>query len=401
VGHRFPSFLPDGRHFLFYALGTRESQGVYLGSLDTMDARRLFDADGAAVFSPPNRVLFARQGALWAQPLDMTTLLPTGAALPIASQVLVHADYFAAVGLSASSTGTVAYRADAGKRQLIWFDRAGHRVGTVGNPDVSQPGAIRLSPDGRGVLLRRVVSGNMDAWVADTERAVLRRFTFDAATEYEATWSPDGSRVLFNSDRNGALDLFEKPLAGSGPETLLLQSPLQKIVNDWSPDGRYILYETQSPNLDLWALPLDGDKKPLPVAQTPFAEYGGRFSPDGRWISFCSDESGRSEVYIQPFPGPGSKTQVSSGGCTLPLWRHDGKELFYVGSTNRLMAVPITLNGSTVRAGAATALFEMPPLGQSNDEYDVSADGQRFLVNALVEDPSPITIILNWAARKK
>jgi len=401
VGHRFPWFLPDGRHFLFYATGTPESQGIYIGSLDKTDTHRLFDADGAAVFSPPNRVLFARQGALWAQLLDMTTLSPTGAPLPIASQASVSADFFAAVGLSASSTGTVAYRADAGKRQLVWFDRAGHRVGTVGNPDASQPGGVRLSPDGRSVLLRRVVSGNMDAWVMDTERAALRRLTFDPAKEYEAAWSPDGSRVLFSSDRNGALDLYEKPVIGSGPETLLLQSPLQKIVNDWSPDGRYIIYETQSPNLDIWALPLDGDKKPLPVAQTPFREHAGRFSPDGHWVSFCSDESGRNEVYVQAFPGPGSVTQVSSGGCTLALWRRDGKELFYVGLTNRLMAVPITLTGSTVKAGAATELFELPPLGQSNSEFDVSADGQRFLVNVLVEDPSPITIILNWAARKK
>jgi WD40 repeat protein len=386
---------------LFYAVGSPEGQGVYLGTLDSMETRRLFDADGAAVFSPPNVVVFARQGALWAQPLDMATLSPSGDALPIAGQVLVNIDYFGDVAVSASSTGTVAYRADAGKRQLVWLDRAGHRMGAVGDPDAAQLGAVRLSPDGRSVLIHRMQSGNTDTWLIETERAVLRRFTVDASKEYGAIWSPDGSRIAISSDRKGALDLYERPNAGSGPETLLLESSVQKIVHDWSPDGRYILYQTQSPNLDLWALPLAGDKKPLPLATTAFAESGARFSPDGRWVAYVSNEAGQDEVYVQPFPGPGSKSQISTGGGWFPVWRRDGRELFYVGPPNRLIAAPIRFSGSAVQAGTPAALFDLPPLSQSSFEYDVSPDGRRFLVNGLVEDPSPITIILNWVGRNE
>src|SRR5262249_10575345 len=156
--------------------------------------------------------------------------------------------------------------------------------------------------DGRLVLVHRMVSGNTDIWLIDTERGVPRRFTFDATQEYEAVSSPDGSRAVYSSDRKGTLNLYEKPITGTGPETLLLESTVHKVVHDWSRDGRYILYETQSPTRDLWVLPLEGDKKPIPVAQTPFTEALAQFAPDSRWIAYDSDESGQAEVYVQPFP---------------------------------------------------------------------------------------------------
>ena len=198
TGHRFPHFLPDGRHFLFFSLGPPESQGVYLGSLDSMDARRLFGADGAAVFAPPDYVVFPRQGALWAQRLDSNTLEPVGDGLPVAKRVAIDPNLFANVALSASAAGPVAFRASGAERQLIWLDRSGQQIGTVGQPDADQPFDIHLSPDGRSVAFRRMAGGNVDVWVMEIARGILRRFTSDAARDYEidlvAGWEPH--RVL-------------------------------------------------------------------------------------------------------------------------------------------------------------------------------------------------------------
>jgi Tol biopolymer transport system component len=400
-GHRFPRFLPDGRHFLFFALGTPESQGVYLGSLDSMEARRLFEADGAAVFVPPDLALFPRQGALWAQRLDPDTFEPVGDSLPVAKSVAVDSNLFANVALSASSAGVVAYRASGVQGQLTWFDRSGRQIGTVGGRDMDQPADFRLSPDGRSVSFRRAISGNVDVWLMEVARGVLRRFTSDGAREYEAIWSPDGSRIAFSSDRQGVLDLYEKPVAGAGAESLLLASPEHKNIYDWSFDGRFILYASQNPKTgeDLWALPLDGDRKPLPVAQTAFQEVDGRFSPDGRWIAYMLNESGRNEIHVQPFPGPGAKLQISTNGGSNPQWRRDGREIFFLGPDNRLMAVPVMLaaNGSTVEAGTPVALFATRP----GSEFAASPDGQRFLINTSLEDAAipPITVLLNWKPR--
>jgi serine/threonine protein kinase len=401
TGHRFPRFLPDGRHFLFFALGTPESQGVYLGSLDSMDARRLFQADGAAVFAPPDQVLFPREGALWAQRLDPDTLEPVGDSLPVAKSVAVDPNLFANVALSASAAGPVAYRASGVQGQLTWFDRSGRQIGTVGGRDMDQPADIRLAPDGRSVAFRRMVAGNIDVWLMDIARGILRRFTSDPAREYETAWSPDGSRIAFSSDRNGVLDLYEKAVDRAGAESLLLESPEHKNIYDWSLDGRYILYTSQSAKTgeDLWVLPLEGDRKPLAVAQTTFQEVNARFSPDGRWIAYATNESGRTEIHVQPFPGPGAKLQISTTGGNLPEWRRDGREIFYFGPGNRLMAVPVMLspNGTTLEAGPPVVLFAMRP----GSEFAASPDGQRFLINTVPEDAAtpPITVVLNWKPR--
>jgi Tol biopolymer transport system component len=247
------------------------------------------------------------------------------------------------------------------------------------------------------VSFRRTISGNVDVWLLEIARGVLRRFTSDGARDYESIWSPDGSRIAFSSDRKGVLDLYEKPVAGGGPESLLFESPEHKNLYDWSLDGRFILYGSQSPKTgeDLWALPLAGDRKPMPVAQTAFQEVDGRFSPDGRWIAYMLNESGRTEIHVQPFPGPGGRLQISTSGGRLPQWRRDGREIFYLGPDNRLMAVPVVLaaNGSTIEAGTPVALFGTRP----GSEVAASPDGQRFLINTTPDDATPpITVILNW-----
>jgi eukaryotic-like serine/threonine-protein kinase len=234
----------------------------------------------------------------------------------------------------------------------------------------------------------------------DAARATLRRFTVDPAADTIPIWSPDGNRIVFGSDRRaGNLDLYEKPVNGVQSEAILLESAADKTAHDWSPDGRFILYSSLDPKTrrDLWALPLFGDRTPLPFARTPSEEGGARFSPDGRWVAYTSDESGRNEIYVQPFPGPGPKMQISTEGGSNPEWRRDGQEVFYTNQDGpRLMAVPIALNGAAVDVGTPVALFSIPP-----GPYAVAPDGQRILVAAPSEQGSTITVVLNWAGAQR
>ena len=398
VGHRFPQFLPDGRRFLFLVQGTSESRGVYVGSLDSAETRRLLDGDTPAVFAPPSSLLFMRQEALLAQPLNLETGDLAGDPVPLAARVTIAPGGFNALAASASMAGPIAYRAHTGAVQLFWADRAGRQIGLVGQPDAGQPGQSSLSPDGRTLALTRTVNGNTDVWLMDLERNVVRPFTFETTRDVNATWSPDGRRIVFQSERAGVYDIYEKPADGTGTETLLLASPQAKIINDWSPDGRFILYQVQDPTTqnDVWVLPLTGDRKPFVVAQTQFAETGARFSPDGHWIAYVSNETGRSEVFVQPFPGPGGKIQISAGGGTVPQWRRDGREIYYLGPNNRVMAVPIAVTGTTLQAATPVPLFTAPTAAMV-----ASLDGQRFLVSTVTEEDAPITLLLNWAGLRR
>jgi Tol biopolymer transport system component len=240
----------------------------------------------------------------------------------------------------------------------------------------------------------------------DLGRNLFTRFTFDIAAESVAIWSPDGNRIAFNSNRQGVYDLYEKPVAGSGSDHLLLETPQNKAPVDWSPDGRFVLYRSPAlaTGFDLWVLPMDGTGKAIPVVQTQFEERDGQFSPDGKWIAYQSNESGRSEIVVQPFPGPGDKLQVSTNGGGQVRWRPDGKELFYIALDGQLMAIPIRIvsNGKSIESGAPVSLFATRVGGAIQtgnlQQYVVSRDGQRFLMNTLAEGdkPSPITVILNW-----
>ena len=237
---------------------------------------------------------------------------------------------------------------------------------------------------------------------------MLSRFTFDGAPDAYPIWSPDGRRVVFSSNR-GILDLYEKKASGGGTEELLLATPEFKVPTDWSLDGRFLLYRRDAPNhsFDIWALPMDGNRKPFPVIQTDFDERDGQFSPDGRWVAYESNESGRFEIYVQPFPGPGGKWQMSTNGGAQVRWRRDGKELFYIGLDGQLMAAPFRLasNGQAVEPATPVSLFVTRIPGGAlqagfKQQYVVSPDGQRFLINSLTAaTASPITLILNWKPR--
>ena len=304
-GHYLPQFLPDGRHFLYWAFSDREPNGVYVGQLDGSETRRLLDADFPAVYAPQDHLLFVRQGTLLAQRFDGTRLALVGTPFPVAEQVTSSSNNMRAAAVSTSAAGPIAYRtgsAGGGERQLTWFDRSGHQLANVGAPFLSTQLSPSLSPDGRRVALFRDTNGNYDVWLLDVGRGVATRFTFHSADDVKPLWSRDGSRIAFSSNRKGVHDLYQKSPSGAGSEeALLLQTAQFKQATDWSPDGRFLLYQSIDPrrSFDIWGLPLDGDRQPFPVVQTDFEEHDGQFSPDGKWIAYVSIKSGRYEVYVR------------------------------------------------------------------------------------------------------
>ena len=410
TGHLWPYFLPDGRHFLYVARSVqRENTGVYVGELDSKERKLLFNADSSVAYAPPGFLLFLRERTLMAQPFDATKLQLTGEPFPIAEQV----GYNVATGrafFSVSETGVLAFlSSSAPNTQLAWFDRGGKQLAAVGTQ--AADAWPRLSPDEKRVAVSRVdpQAGAADIWLIDLARNTPSRFTFDPANESAPVWSPDGSRIVFSSNRNGVPNLYQKLSSGAGNDEALLKSAEPIGPHDWSPDGKFILYGVLSArtNVDLWVLPLFGDQKPAPFIQTEFAETQGRFSPDGRWVAYASNESGQFQIYVQSFPSSGGKWQVSSGGGAQPQWRRDGKELFYLAPDRKLMAVEVNGAGPTFVPGVPIPLFEAHVStifpGPGSHYYAVTGDGQRFLVNTLVGDstPVPFTIVMNWTAAMK
>jgi dipeptidyl aminopeptidase/acylaminoacyl peptidase len=297
--------------------------------------------------------------------------------------------------------GVIAWRSGGGadRRQLIWFNRSGQNVGAFGAPDEFNVRNPELSPEGKRVAVTRGPGGSSDIWIEEGTRA--SRFTFGQGSNAYAIWSPDGARVVFGSTRKGVLDLYQKPANGSGSEEILLQSADGKLPNSWSPDGRFILYNSSLNNGDLMVLPLTGDRKPFPFLSTPFNEQRGVFSLDGKWVAYQSNESGRDEIYVRPFPGPGGQWQISTGGGTSPRWRPDGKELYYLAPDSKLIAVPVAVQGAALAPGTPEALFQThTPQVPFRPQYDVPRDG-RFLVDTEAETTSsePIHLLLNWKPR--
>jgi Tol biopolymer transport system component len=403
--HRNPRFLPDGRHFLYWGVsGGVETRAVYAASIDGSEApRRIIDSEVAADYLPSGQLLFFRDGRLFEQPFNAKTLTLSGTPALVAEDVLFNPGLNLAA-FSVSATGTIAYRSGTPEeRQLVWFDRSGKAVETIGMPDKSTPDGVSLSPDGQHVAMTRSVNGNMDIWLMDILRGVLNRFTSEAWRQRWPQWSADGSRVAFSANPNGTYDLFEKSVSG-GAEQLLLMTPDSKTLSDLSADGRFALYLSQGPKTseDLWVLPISPPQTPLPVARTEFRERQGQFSPDVKWIAFESNESGRFEIYVQAFPNSGTKTQISINGGSQVRWRHDAKALFYIGSDEMLREVPFRLSASgNIEPVSPISLFKtrvdlaLEPVGIQ--QYAVSADGDRFLMNVMTREQtvSPITVILN------
>jgi Tol biopolymer transport system component len=414
--HFGPRFLPDGVHFLYYT-DSRSSDGknVYIGQLGRPDFRKkLLDADATTVYTS-GHVLFVRQGMLFAQKLDVTRFELDGNPIPIAEGVEYRAP---AAALSASDDGVILYRhgprVDAGDQsQVAWFDRAGKEIEKVGSlGGISAPS---LSPDGRLLAFFGLSNGSINIWLMDLLRnGVTTRFTLDRANDVFPIWSTDGSRIAFASTRKGQHDLYIKSFAGNGSEDVLLENKQDKVPSDWSLDGKFLLFSSIDPKTfhDIWALPISGmsganaREKPISIVQSPFEDFAAQFSPDGKWIVFQSDRSGHFEIYAQPFPGPGAPEKISSDGGAQPRFRHDGKELFYIGLDGRLMAVSIGSSnvgaaGPSFNAGTPTPLFQTRVsrgiVSLDGQQYVVAQNGQRFLINTLAPDTTtPITVILNW-----
>jgi Tol biopolymer transport system component len=405
--HRWPVFLPDGRRFLYLLqnsiVGT-EKNAIYTASLEGGERKLLFNANTNVVYAPSGHLLFHREGSLLARPFDPKALRFTDEAFPVAEGVQFFAVTAHAV-FSASDQGFLAYQTGSGGgTQLAWLDRTGKPVGAVGGGgNLTSP---RLSHDGRRVAVSMMDSqGVGDVWIYDLERNAPTRFTFDPAAEFGPLWSHDDSRVVFSAARKNPGDIYQKDSAGTAKEEPLVVSSPFKVPLDWSPDGQVLLFQVNDARTrggwDLWTYSI-ADRKATPFLQTPFDETLGRFSPDGRWIAYASNESGRAEVYVVPFPGPGGKWQISTAGGRAPVWTRGGREIVYEAPAGEITAVEVSLS-PTFRAGIPQALFKTvlrPPPGR---QFDVTPDGERFLVNVMPGEQvsDPITLVQNWAAGRK
>ena len=409
LGDRRPFFFPDGRHFLYYAGRSGPTGGgpVYVSSLDSAERKLLINSDSVNVVYGQGHLLFLRETTLMAQPFDERQLIVTGEAFPIAEKIQTTNTNPPYGVFSASENGVLAYQTGPGAAgsQLTWFDRTGKQIGVLG--DLRASSDLELSPDQKRASVSSSASQlGGDIWLYDVARGLPTRFTFGPGTAGASIWSPDGSRIVFSANRKGHYDLYQKASSGASNEEVLTEDNLDKTPVSWSPDGRFILYVSTgtSTGNDLFALPLSGDRKPVPFLQTQFSESQGQFSPDGRWVAYTSNESGRFEVYVAPFPGPGGKWQISTTGGSLPRWRRDGTEIFFLAPDNALMAAAVNGKALSFQVGAVKPLFQTRLVGPRH-EYDVSADGQKFLINSAPQQngaaPAPITVVVNWTAGLK
>jgi serine/threonine protein kinase len=407
----WPQALPNG-HFLYSVSNLTsprakaEDNGVYAASLAKhSEPVRLLSTDTSALYAPgangKGYLLWLRGSTLLAQDLDVARLRLVGESYPIADPVAGLLDM---VNASVSNNGLLLYLAADPPQQFTWVDRTGKRLATVGEP--LELGPFRLSPDGRRVTIARATGAGVDLWLREVERGVTSRFTFTGGT-YPA-WSPDGRTVLYG--RLGPRGLYRKALYGGGAEQSLTQSPNLQVPTDWSRDGRFVLfYEITAKFRELWLLPLTPEGRPEPndkprrYAGGQFNTRWGRFSPDNRWVAYESDESGRYDVYVDSFPEPHRKVQISTAGGSLPEWGPDGRELFYVSPDNRLMSASLKVGADSVEPSAPRELLlQLPIWGLDTYSYDIAPDGQRFLIPGPAQQaPEPLTLIVNWPALLK
>jgi eukaryotic-like serine/threonine-protein kinase len=410
TSHRWPHFLPDGRHFLFTAsIGVccpaTKPAVIRLGALDSMQATTLFEVESSVAYAS-GHLLFSREGVLMAERFDPDSRQLKGDPFPVADDVVGEGSRYASFAVSESGVLAYARGVTRATTRLTWFDRQGRATGTVGDP--APYWNLALSPDERKVAVSMVTGtpGNRDIWIIDLARGSMSRLTFDPGDDSSPIWAPDGSRLAFQGmSRRPPDSLRQKVVSGTvDDEPLLADSPGFRPT-DWSTDGRFLAYARTAPETltDLWILPLSGDRKPFPFVQSRFIENNAVFAPNGNWIAYNSSESGQTDVYVQPFPPTGGKYQISKNGGSRPLWRADGKELFFLENNANFMAATVDTAGQ-FEAGVPQRLFSVVTGGFDGRQYAVSADGKRFLVNTLQQQPTttPLTVVVNWlsAAQK-
>jgi Tol biopolymer transport system component len=406
----FPSFLPDGRHFLFFtpAAAQPEAAGVFVASLDSSTARRLVTGRSRAVYAS-GYLLFWREGALLAQAFDETSLELRGNPASVANAVglnpLTNQGLF-----SVSDSGTLVFFAGAvGESELVWVDRAGRRIGNPGPKGVFN--SLSLSPDAKSVVYDQAEPRHrtFDLWRLDFARGIPSRLTFHPSHDIFPLWSPDGTRIAFGSLREPPPQLYELRANSPGTEKLLLKTNFPKSPSGWSSDGRLLFYGSTDPQTggDIWALPLVGKPEPYPVVRTAADEQYGTLSPDRRWLAYISNETGVYEVYVESFPATGLKRQVSTQGGFEPQWRGDSKELFYLTPGQTLVTAGVKSTPTTLEVGAPATLFptriKWMEIQAVAHHYAPAPDGQRFLISSATDEARsvPITIVLNWSAALK
>jgi eukaryotic-like serine/threonine-protein kinase len=398
--HRFPYFLPDGKHFLYVAGSHKnpvkgETNAIYVASLDGKLNKLLINAGSNAAYTN-GFLLFVRERVLMAQHFNPRNLEVEGDAFPIADQIRFAAGWWnGAFAVSQNGILTYAIGSIDDTRQLTWFDRTGKEIQSL--KDRAAYNYIQLSPDGKiaAVAITDPDTGNDHIWLYELSNNVRRRFAFGSGNDSDAVWSPDGTRIAYTNDGSGNNDIFQKPSTG-GSEEPLLQTQMDEVLTSWSPDGRFLCYEyrdLKGGKSDIWILPLFGDRKSFPFVNSQFDEQSGSFSPDGKWIAYVSNESGRYEIYVTPFPSRAGKWQVSEGALLGAFWRKDGKELFYISRDIKLMSVPVKL-GPVFESGTPVELMDV-----SMANYGaISSDGQRILLSIPNKEAQnqPITIVTNW-----
>jgi eukaryotic-like serine/threonine-protein kinase len=409
--HRWPSFLPDGKHFLFWARSSRGAQEnmLYLGELGSLQAKALMKSESMAVYAS-GHLLFMRDQSLMAQPFDPRRIELSGEPVPIAEHVGVNGATARPL-FSAAQTGTLVYQSGetSGGWNLLWFDRDGKQTGSIAQVDRYLSPA--LSPDGNrlAVMIFTGSQGIGDIWIFDLTRGTSTRLTFGSESHANPMWSSDGKTVYYSSNSKGSSHIYAKAADGSGPERVVLEtSETVEIPESASGDGRYLAFERRDQSKSetgyhLWALPLFGDGKPFPIVQDAFDEGSPAVSPDGKWMAYQSSESGRRDIYITAFPAGGAKWQVSSNGGTSARWRRDGKELFFLDPTDKIVAVDVNASGNAVRLGTPHDLFQTVGIQREYGPFDVTADGKKFVLNSgnLREGSEPFTLFLNWTAELK
>ena len=406
TNHVWPQFLPDGHRFIFYQRSDQaEHQGIYLGSLDSAETTAIVRNDGMAV-PMPGHILLVRDGTLFAQPVDDKTMATRGDAVRVADGIGYT---LGTIGYSPVSAAGATLAYGPGVRlstALQWHDRAGTPVG----PAIAR-GALRsprLSLDERQVALTVIEeqATSPDIWILDLARSTFTRVTSHPATEWFPVWAPRGGRLFFGSARARATTIFEKDLAGTGREEVVVPTDVARYPVDATFDGVVVFQTGSSDGYDLGFIEPGKSQTPIALVATPFNEVQGRVSPNNRWIAYASNESGRFEVYVRGFPSATGQWTISPAGGMQPEWRRDGRELFYISSDRRLMVVPVTTDQDAFSAGVPRPLFDIDvpePTAPYPGDYAVSADGQRILVNTSIEPPSKpsLTVILNWAMPRR
>ena len=380
---------------------------MYQGTLGSTETRRAFAAVSRVAVAG-NHVLTLSKGLLIAQPYDAERVQVGAVATTIAERVDSDTTQRSGGALSAAAAGVVAFRSASPDSRLIWFDRTGTEIGAFpAQADYHHPW---LSPDEKRIGVEKTdpATGRHGVWILDLARGTTSRLLLDATGAHRPIWSPDGNRIGFASNRLGGHDLYEIAADGSGGETLVFSSKEGALeVTDWSLDGRFLLYQLKRRGTyDILALPLSPDRRPQGVLETRAEEIQGQFSPNGQWMAYTSDESGSPEVYVRAFPNAGARWPVSVHGGAQPRWRRDGKELLYLALDGRLMAVSVNTTPTAIDTGPPRALFDTGIRGSFLDrrnQYVVTKDGQRFLVNRSAEDENsaPITVVMNWDAARR